>query len=101
MIYGLLIADIIMIAATALSYNKLPPQIPLYYTHPWGEDQLADIWFIAVIPILLHIFFFINNWLKNKYIAKETFPEKLFNVCNIFLIIAFTFVYLKIVLLII
>ncbi len=30
-------------------FNRLPPQLPLYYSLPWGEDQLAS-------PIELVIF---------------------------------------------
>ncbi len=101
MIYSLLIADVIMIAATALSYSRLPPQIPLFYTHTWGEEQLADIWFIAIIPLFMHLFFFLNNWIRNRFLAKESFLYKLFNTCNTFLVISFTIVYLKIILLVI
>jgi hypothetical protein len=101
MVYSLILADIIMVAATLLSYSQLPPQIPLYYTHPWGEDQLADMWVIALIPLLLHIFFFVNNWIKNKYVVKESFVAKLINVFNLFLVCTFTLVFLKIILLVI
>ncbi|TSC85277.1 MAG: hypothetical protein G01um101416_983 [Microgenomates group bacterium Gr01-1014_16] len=30
---------------------KLPPQVPLWYSRPWGEDQLAQPVFLWIIPI--------------------------------------------------
>lgn len=99
MVYSLIIADFIMIIASVLSYNHLPPQIPLYYTHTWGEDQLADIWQILIIPIFMHIFYFANNWFKKKYIQPGSFIYKLIDGFNIFIVISFTFVFLKIILL--
>jgi hypothetical protein len=36
-------------------YFNLPPQIPLYYSRPWGEDQLArpEALFLLPLGILL------------------------------------------------
>lgn len=100
MIIGLIIADILMGLAFGLSFNHLPLQIPLFYSRTWGEDQLADLWLIALLPVLLHIFVFFNNWLAKKYFAHSEFMRKLIHICNWFLIITFTGVFLKIILLV-
>lgn len=99
MIYGLIIADILMIAAFALSFNSLPPQIPLFYSRPWGEDQLVDLWFIALLPLLLNSLFFINRWVADKFFADSPFIVKLLQNFNWFLVVVFTGVFIKIILL--
>lgn len=32
--------------------NKLPPEIPLWYSKPWGEEQLAKPGWLAIVPAL-------------------------------------------------
>lgn len=100
MIYGLIIADILMIAAFAISFNSLPPQIPLFYSRPWGEDQLVDLWFIALLPILLNTLFFINKWVAVKFFTDSPFIVKLIQNFNWFLIVVFSGVFIKIILLV-
>lgn len=31
-------------------WNKFPSQIPLYYSRPWGEDQLTTPMFLFLLP---------------------------------------------------
>jgi len=38
------------IGSWLLYHKSLPPQIPLFYSQPWGEEQLADPKWLA-IPI--------------------------------------------------
>ena len=63
MIQLLLGADVLMIAAFILKFSRLPPQVPLYYSQPWGESQLADSWMIFFLLIFLNLLFFINQFL--------------------------------------
>lgn len=38
--------------AILAAFNKnLPPQVPLFYSRPWGESQLADPKALLVIPV--------------------------------------------------
>lgn len=32
--------------------NNLPPYIPMFYSRPWGEDQLTASWGILIVPVL-------------------------------------------------
>jgi len=34
----------------AVFWVKLPPLVPLWYSRPWGEEQLANPAFLWVIP---------------------------------------------------
>lgn len=44
----------------AFFWKKLPPQVPLFYTKPWGEEQLAKDFFLWLLPSLSLILTLIN-----------------------------------------
>lgn len=100
MIYALIVADLLMLAVFGFSFNHLPPQIPMFYTRPWGEDQLADLWLMILIPVLLHAFFFLNIWLQKRFFSRDVFMQRLFTYFNWFLIVSYLAIFLKIMLLV-
>jgi len=61
-----------IILYSVIFVGKLPAEIPLFYSHLWGENQLAAKNFIFLPPLgslLLGIFNFalaINNYSKDK-----------------------------------
>ena len=93
-------ADILMAAVFAWRYIFLPEQIPLLYSRPWGESQIVDFYYIILLPILMHAFFFFNSAISKKYFSSEEIFLKLFRFANIFIIIVFTGIFLKILLLV-
>lgn len=42
-------------------WKKLPPEIPLFYSRPWGEEQLADKKFLFLLPTFALTSLFINE----------------------------------------
>ncbi len=46
---------LILIVGTAIVitvyFSQLPPQIPLYYSRPWGDDQLTTPIFLFLLPL--------------------------------------------------
>lgn len=97
MIIALVIADILMTAAFIYRFPHLPPQIPLFYSRTWGEDQLADIWLILLIPFFLHFFVIINNYIYKRSFFPDHVFERIVEVLNWFIIISLTAIFLKIV----
>ena len=97
MIKLLLGIDALMIVAFILRFLRLPPQIPLYYSQPWGESQLADSWMIFLLPVFLNLLFFINQYIFNKYYADNSLIKNVFYYLNLFLITGFTFIFIKII----
>jgi len=83
-----------------LKLKTLPPQIPLFYSQVWGEDQLGKIWMIFIIPFLMILFVFINNFLKNKYFKNQLVFITIFYYTNLLIIISFTLIFLKIIFLV-
>lgn len=42
------------------SWRWLPPELPLFYSHPWGKEQLTTPAGLFILPTLSLIVFFIN-----------------------------------------
>lgn len=43
-----------------LTFKSLPPDIPLFYSLPWGEGQLTNKVFLFAIPISTFLIFTFN-----------------------------------------
>ncbi len=96
----LLGADILMAALFAWKFQHFPEQIPIFYSRPWGDPQIADYWYIALIPILMHVFYLLNGFLSKKLFNNQKIPQKIFFVSTIITIALFTSIFIRIVLLV-
>jgi hypothetical protein len=36
----------------AMFWKSLPPEVPLFYSRPWGQDQLVSPYFLWTVPLL-------------------------------------------------
>lgn len=63
----LIASSIILIG---LKWPNLPPQIPLFYSRPWGEEQLAPKLFLGLLPLVCLITLLINKILANLFTNK-------------------------------
>ena len=97
MIKLLLGADILMVVTFLLKFKTMPPQIPLFYSQLWGENQLADSLIIFILPIFMNFLFFINQYIFNKFYAENVFIKNIFYYLNLFLIVSFTLIFIKII----
>ncbi len=97
MIKLLLGADALMIVTFLLRFPRLPPQIPLYYSKFWGESQLADLLMIFILPIFMNLLYFINNWVFARFYSTNELIKSIFYYFNIFLIVSFTLIFIKII----
>jgi hypothetical protein len=100
MIKWLVLSNIAMILVFILRFNTLPPQIPLFYSRPTGEEQLVDLWMIFILPFLLNFFYFFNQYLENKLFSDNTLIKKIFYYFNIALMIIVTFIFIRIIFLV-
>ena len=95
--YQLIAANLVMALVIAFRFNNLPPQIPLFYSKPAGEDQLADTWFILILPLIMNLLFFLNKYLSQRYFKDDLLIHKIFYYLNLFLLVSFTLIFTKIV----
>ena len=100
MLLPLIISNLLMVGVFAWKYSTLPPQIPLFYSLPWGEDQLGELWMIICLPLLMNLSVLLNNFIIKKYFMEQPIIKKILEYLNIFLIIAFVAVFLKIIFLV-
>lgn len=59
-------------------YWRLPPEIPLFYSRPWGVDQLAPSYFLLVVVSFLIMVFFVNIILASFAFKKEPLLSRIF-----------------------
>jgi len=59
--------------AIVLTFSKLPPQIPLYYSRPWGDLQLAPSYHLFFLPGICLSFLIINSGLTVLFLKKKKF----------------------------
>lgn len=100
MLYALLGSNAVMILSFILRYQTFPPQIPLFYTHSTGEDQLGEWWMIFLLPLLLNVFVLVNRFIYRKFFISNTFVAQMIYYLNLFLMVSFTLIFIKIVLLV-
>lgn len=58
-------------------FRKLPPVVPLYYSLPWGEEQLAKTNELFLIPLSIVILFLLNILLSIVFLKKDNFLVQL------------------------
>lgn len=59
MFFSIMFALFIFIA-WASNYRFLPPQLPLYYSLPWGDGQLVDKSQFIILPSIIILIMLVN-----------------------------------------
>jgi len=96
----LFLSNLIMTLFFILNFNRLPPQIPLFYSKTWGENQLADLFMIFLLPFFLNLFFFLNNFIYANFFSENILVKKIVDYLNIFLMIIIPIIFLRIIFLV-
>ncbi len=100
MAYALMACNAIMGLIVFLRYGTMPPQIPLFYSHAQGEDQLAEWWMIFILPILMDLFVILNGFVSAKLFPGNEYVKKVLRYLNIGIMATLTVVFVKIILLV-
>lgn len=53
-----------------IKWSVLPPQIPLFYSRPWGQEQLAPKFFIFILPAVSFLVFLVNNLFAEFFLKR-------------------------------
>lgn len=81
-------------------FQSMPPQLPLFYSRPEGNAQIAD-WYAIFIPlIVVAIIVFFNIFFVKVYFKQIDFIKKIVSIANYIFIMICVFIFIKIVLLI-
>jgi hypothetical protein len=100
MILTLIISNILVVAIFLLNINRMPPEIPLYYSRPTGEAQIAPWWMLFALPFIMNGLVVLNGYLARRIFKNNPFIVNSFRVFTIGAIVSLTLVFLKIILLI-
>ncbi len=71
------LVSLILIAAQLtiiiVFFTKLPPQVPLFYSRPWGQTQLTSPINLFLLPGFSSTIFLLNSFLASLFIEKKKF----------------------------
>lgn len=91
---------IIIVLTTIFKWNKLPPQIPLFYSLPDGDEQVVDLFYIFVLPIIAFVILLFNRFISHKYFSTSPFILAVIKIGSTILISLLMIIYLRIIFLI-
>lgn len=57
--------------ATLIFYNQMPPEMPLFYNRPWGEEQLVSKQTFLIVIIASLIIVIINLRLASIFFKRD------------------------------
>lgn len=58
-------------------YNYLPPKVPLFYSLPWGQDELVNKQQFLLLPAILAGLTFINTLITSQIHPIQTVLKRL------------------------
>lgn len=83
-----------------LRFDKLPPQLPLFYSLTEGDAIIVDSIYILLLPGIMLILLGINTLVARRFMKDAAFVGSILYWVNILFILAFTAIFLKIIFLI-
>lgn len=63
-------------------WRKLPPQVPLLYSRPWGEEQLVSTAGLFLLPFVSTAVLTANHFITLFLLREEELMKKIFNVTS-------------------
>ena len=70
---------LVSILIIALFWKQLPPLVPLWYSRPWGNDQLANPVFLFLLPVGAFMWNIVNTLVSIHFIKEHlVFSQILF-----------------------
>lgn len=67
----------VLFLAVFFFWNRLPPQLPLYYSLPWGQEQIGTPLELVVVLVSAGLLFLINTALAVVLRSDQIFFSRL------------------------
>lgn len=64
-------------------FNNLPQQVPLYYSLPWGDSQLASAASLFILPTFSIVVLLINNLIATFFLKNTTLFSRLLTIFSL------------------
>ena len=68
---------VVQLSYLIVKFNDLPPQVPLYYSEPWGENQLASAGQLFLLPSIAIVVGLLNNFIAAILLNRITLLSRL------------------------
>lgn len=69
--YALIIEYIVGLADLLLHWNRLPPQVPLWYSKPWGVERLVPPIYLLIPLAASGLVYVANIFIAKRYAAEH------------------------------
>ncbi|KKR88613.1 MAG: hypothetical protein UU37_C0001G0032 [Candidatus Gottesmanbacteria bacterium GW2011_GWA2_41_12] len=99
-IIGNIILFFLFLAVLLARWRFLPPQLPLFYSLPRGEEQLGSSLQILILPIFSQILFVLNHFFALLIYKREPFLSEILSLVSLFLGILLFITFFKIIFLV-
>lgn len=93
-----LILSLIITIAVVTIFNFLPARLPLFYSLPWGDEQLATHQQFLIIPAGIAIVTLLNLLVAAQLHPSQSFFKKALLISSIIISLIMTVTFIKIVL---
>ncbi len=94
--------DLLVVGFLALVWRFMPPEVPLFFSYPEGEEQLVSTALLLLPLILVNVFVFANEFVVYRFFTeeKEAFSKLIFYL-NLFLLLFSAYVIVRIIVLVV
>lgn len=92
-----IIISLILIIVILFGIRSLPAKLPLYYSLPWGDDQLATHQEFLLIPISIVIITLFNSVISWQLHPSQSFLKRILLFSPLIVSLLLTVTFLKIV----
>lgn len=58
-------------------WGKLPPEVPLFYSRPWGQEQLSFPFGLFILPFVSFLVILVNLIVASLIPGEEKLPSQL------------------------
>lgn len=93
-----LLLSLLIALFITISTKFLPPKLPLFYSLPWGEKQLATHVQLLIIPAAITLVTLANLMISWQLHSKQVFFKKILIFSSILVSLILTITFLKVVL---
>jgi len=82
-----LTAGLLILAVVYLFFvgSVLPPEVPLFYSRPWGDGQLANPLLLWLLPFGTSLIIFFNFYLGSRLLTEFPFLTQILIWSNVLL----------------
>lgn len=78
-----LITVLLSVLSLIIKWQNLPPQVPLFYSKPWGNEQLAPKSFLWFLPVLAVVIWLLDLALIRTFLKNNEFLSRILAVFGV------------------